>query len=186
MGLAKNAESLIGDPVSGVGSADRGVRFLKDQRTRRSSRSPSCSAKTGTGGNRSQACLRVGAVTAVVRRLALLSGCSSVGRRVATTRTFRCSALAFASQPSSASDCAVGGVAMSFARCESLSPGSSGARRRWSGPRRERSRSDEETEMPEHKIATREEWQAARHELARLEAEHAERNEVSSTSTTAT
>src|SRR2546430_7496294 len=31
--------------------------------------------------------------------------------------------------------------------------------------------------MPEHKIATREEWQAARDELARLEAEQAERNE---------
>jgi predicted dithiol-disulfide oxidoreductase (DUF899 family) len=31
--------------------------------------------------------------------------------------------------------------------------------------------------MPEHKIGTREEWQAARSELARLEAEQAERNE---------
>src|SRR5947207_81730 len=31
--------------------------------------------------------------------------------------------------------------------------------------------------MPEHKIATQEEWQAARNELAKLEAEHAERNE---------
>src|SRR5437879_424525 len=31
--------------------------------------------------------------------------------------------------------------------------------------------------MPEHKIGTREEWQAARAELATLEAEHAERNE---------
>ncbi len=31
--------------------------------------------------------------------------------------------------------------------------------------------------MPEHKIGTREEWQAARGELAKLEAEHAERNE---------
>ena len=31
--------------------------------------------------------------------------------------------------------------------------------------------------MPDHKIATREEWQAARDELAKLEAEHAERNE---------
>jgi hypothetical protein len=30
--------------------------------------------------------------------------------------------------------------------------------------------------MPEHKIGTREEWQAARDELARLEAEQAERN----------
>ena len=28
--------------------------------------------------------------------------------------------------------------------------------------------------MPEHKIGTREEWQAARDELAKLEAEHAE------------
>src|SRR5258708_15475069 len=32
-------------------------------------------------------------------------------------------------------------------------------------------------EMPEHKIGTREEWQAARDELARLEAEQAKRNE---------
>src|ERR671929_1842576 len=31
--------------------------------------------------------------------------------------------------------------------------------------------------MPEHKIATREDWQAARDELAKLEAEQAERNE---------
>jgi predicted dithiol-disulfide oxidoreductase (DUF899 family) len=31
--------------------------------------------------------------------------------------------------------------------------------------------------MPEHKIGTREEWQAARAELAKLEAEHAERHE---------
>jgi predicted dithiol-disulfide oxidoreductase (DUF899 family) len=31
--------------------------------------------------------------------------------------------------------------------------------------------------MPEHRIATREEWQAARGELARLEAEQAQRNE---------
>src|SRR5205085_8071047 len=31
--------------------------------------------------------------------------------------------------------------------------------------------------MPEHTIGTREEWQAAREELARLEAEQAERNE---------
>src|SRR5439155_19591934 len=34
-----------------------------------------------------------------------------------------------------------------------------------------------EFEMPEHRIGTREEWQAARDELARLEAEQAERNE---------
>jgi predicted dithiol-disulfide oxidoreductase (DUF899 family) len=31
--------------------------------------------------------------------------------------------------------------------------------------------------MPEHKLGTREEWQAARDELAKLEAEQAERNE---------
>ena len=31
--------------------------------------------------------------------------------------------------------------------------------------------------MPEHKIGTREEWQAARDELAKLEAEQAERDE---------
>src|SRR2546423_14232078 len=31
--------------------------------------------------------------------------------------------------------------------------------------------------MPEHKIGTREEWQAARDEVAKLEAEQAERNE---------
>jgi predicted dithiol-disulfide oxidoreductase (DUF899 family) len=30
--------------------------------------------------------------------------------------------------------------------------------------------------MTDHKIGTRAEWQAARHELAKLEAEHAERN----------
>jgi predicted dithiol-disulfide oxidoreductase (DUF899 family) len=34
-----------------------------------------------------------------------------------------------------------------------------------------------EMEMPEHKIGTREEWQTARDELAKLEAEGAERNE---------
>jgi predicted dithiol-disulfide oxidoreductase (DUF899 family) len=32
--------------------------------------------------------------------------------------------------------------------------------------------------MPEHKVGTREEWQSARAELAKLEAEQAERNEV--------
>ena len=31
--------------------------------------------------------------------------------------------------------------------------------------------------MPQHKIGTREEWQAARDQLAKLEAEQAERNE---------
>ncbi|HYY20300.1 MAG TPA: DUF899 family protein, partial [Thermoleophilaceae bacterium] len=31
--------------------------------------------------------------------------------------------------------------------------------------------------MPERKVGTREEWQAAREELAKLEAEHAERNQ---------
>jgi predicted dithiol-disulfide oxidoreductase (DUF899 family) len=36
---------------------------------------------------------------------------------------------------------------------------------------------EEENEMPEHTIGTREEWQAARAELAKLEAEQAERNE---------
>src|SRR5918995_1891487 len=35
----------------------------------------------------------------------------------------------------------------------------------------------EEMTMPEHKIGTREEWQAAREDLAKLENEHAERNE---------
>jgi predicted dithiol-disulfide oxidoreductase (DUF899 family) len=35
----------------------------------------------------------------------------------------------------------------------------------------------ESDEMPEHKIGTREEWQAARDELAKLEAEQADRNE---------
>ncbi|MGH9332829.1 MAG: DUF899 family protein, partial [Vicinamibacteria bacterium] len=30
--------------------------------------------------------------------------------------------------------------------------------------------------MPDHKIGSRSEWQAARDELAKLEAEHAERN----------
>src|SRR3979409_461300 len=33
-------------------------------------------------------------------------------------------------------------------------------------------------EMPEHKIGTREEWQAARDELAKLEAEQADRNKT--------
>ena len=31
--------------------------------------------------------------------------------------------------------------------------------------------------MPEHKIGTREEWQSARDELAKLEAEQAQRNQ---------
>src|SRR3954470_23208911 len=35
--------------------------------------------------------------------------------------------------------------------------------------------------MPEHKIETREEWQAAREELAKLEAEQAQRNEEAKT-----
>src|SRR6266481_7546471 len=43
-------------------------------------------------------------------------------------------------------------------------------RERWS-----RTRGDE---MTEHRIGTREEWQVARDELAKLEAEHAERNET--------
>src|SRR5437660_8467234 len=34
-----------------------------------------------------------------------------------------------------------------------------------------------EMTMPEHKVGTREEWQAARDELAKLEAEQGERNE---------
>src|SRR5689334_17681863 len=38
-------------------------------------------------------------------------------------------------------------------------------------------RSDEGDEMTEHKIGSREEWQAARDELAKLEAEQGERNE---------
>src|SRR6185437_2024155 len=36
---------------------------------------------------------------------------------------------------------------------------------------------EEEARMPEHAIGSREEWQAAREELAKLEAEQAERNE---------
>jgi hypothetical protein len=36
---------------------------------------------------------------------------------------------------------------------------------------------EEEEKMPEHRIGTREEWQAARDELAKLEAEQARRNE---------
>ena len=35
----------------------------------------------------------------------------------------------------------------------------------------------ESDEMPEHKVGTREEWQTARDELAKLEAEQADRNE---------
>src|SRR5439155_18946178 len=42
---------------------------------------------------------------------------------------------------------------------------------------RERSSPTRGDEMPEHKIGTREEWQAARDELAKLEAAQAERNE---------
>jgi predicted dithiol-disulfide oxidoreductase (DUF899 family) len=36
---------------------------------------------------------------------------------------------------------------------------------------------DEEEKMPVHKVGTREEWQAARDELAKLEGEEAQRNE---------
>jgi predicted dithiol-disulfide oxidoreductase (DUF899 family) len=36
---------------------------------------------------------------------------------------------------------------------------------------------EEEAEMPEHKVGTKEEWQAARDELAKLEAEQAERGQ---------
>jgi predicted dithiol-disulfide oxidoreductase (DUF899 family) len=39
------------------------------------------------------------------------------------------------------------------------------------------SASEEGVEMPEHKVGTREEWRAARDELAKLEAEQAERND---------
>src|SRR5689334_20676059 len=46
----------------------------------------------------------------------------------------------------------------------------SGARERIASSRRE-------SEMPEHRIGTREQWQAARDELARLEAGQAARNE---------
>src|ERR1700732_5200514 len=42
---------------------------------------------------------------------------------------------------------------------------------------RGRSSPTEGDEMPEHRIGTREEWQAARDELAKLEAEQGERNE---------
>src|SRR5258708_14636 len=48
---------------------------------------------------------------------------------------------------------------------------------RWIRLARERSSPTKGHEMPEHKIGTREEWQAARTELARLETEQAERNE---------
>src|SRR6266576_1715804 len=41
----------------------------------------------------------------------------------------------------------------------------------------ERSSPTEGDEMPEHKTGTREEWQTARDELAKLEAQQAERNE---------
>src|SRR5260370_32959191 len=43
---------------------------------------------------------------------------------------------------------------------------------------RERSSRTGGDEMTEHKIGTREEWRVARDELAKLEAEHAERNET--------
>src|SRR5260370_10759443 len=46
-----------------------------------------------------------------------------------------------------------------------------------SAPAGERSSAAKGDEMPEHKIGTRGEWQAARDELARLETEQAERNE---------
>src|SRR3954469_799279 len=42
--------------------------------------------------------------------------------------------------------------------------------RKWPSP-------EEVDEMPDHSIGNREEWQAAREELAKLEAEQAERNE---------
>src|SRR5213079_3440413 len=42
---------------------------------------------------------------------------------------------------------------------------------------RDRSSPTEGDDMPEHNIGTREEWQAARDELAKLEAEQGERNE---------
>src|SRR5439155_2754999 len=42
---------------------------------------------------------------------------------------------------------------------------------------RERPEAEEEDEMSEHTIGTREEWQAAREELAKLEAEQAKQNE---------
>ena len=40
-----------------------------------------------------------------------------------------------------------------------------------------RAREQEDDEMPDRTIGTREEWQAARDELAKLEAQQAERNE---------
>src|SRR5436305_3422638 len=43
--------------------------------------------------------------------------------------------------------------------------------------RRASLQSKEEWDMPDHTVGTREEWQAARAELAKLEAEQAERNE---------
>src|SRR5437763_3864056 len=47
----------------------------------------------------------------------------------------------------------------------------------WTGLVWERSSRTGGDEMPEHRIGTREEWQVARDELAKLEAEHAKRNE---------
>src|ERR1043165_1305747 len=52
--------------------------------------------------------------------------------------------------------------------------------RSFQGSRRKRARAvrlERRCEMSEHKIATREDWQAARDELAKLEAEQAERGE---------
>src|SRR5258707_13245216 len=46
-----------------------------------------------------------------------------------------------------------------------------------SAPAGERSSAAKGDEMPEHKIGTRGEWQAARDQLARLATEQAERNE---------
>src|SRR5437868_13141079 len=49
--------------------------------------------------------------------------------------------------------------------------------RRWIRLARERWSWNGGDEMPEHKVGTREEWQMARDELAKLEAEGAKRNE---------
>src|SRR6202140_215662 len=62
----------------------------------------------------------------------------------------------------------------SIARSATGLPRSSRSRNRTTPTARYR---QEINEMSEHKIGTREEWQAARDELAKLEAEHAERNE---------
>ena len=66
---------------------------------------------------------------------------------------------------------------MNFSRDQRPTPERSGVRQVWARSCREGPVAKEEDEMPEHKIGTQEDWQAARDELAKLEAEQAQRDE---------